>query len=295
MVDDGLAQKPILLSAKETQSLVRQKLEQLDWRRVAIVAGKQRDINIHDPSFWNAKESQPLMKSILDLLYSPIHSLETTSLEEDDQILHKKQLDSLFPLIPSISASISTSTSLSNSNHPNPSKPGKNTKPKDFHIVVLIHGLDGFSSDMDFIATRLRERYGTRRLRIFAPTANHYKTYDGILNGATRILQQLILELGRIRDLEGGNCCFLSVIGHSLGGMYGRCLIGLLHEEGLIPTILKPVNFITLATPHLGSREHSKYLGDKVTSMVLGSFIGLTGSGTFYISLSFYPCRINAC
>jgi hypothetical protein len=140
------------------------------------------------------------------------------------------------------------------------------------HLVVLIHGLDGFSSDMEYIATRLKERY-PESIRTLSPECNHGRTYDGIMNGASRILQCVKNEIKR------GDIKYLSIIGHSLGGLYGRCLVGLLSKEDIIPNFVTPVNFITMATPHLGSREHAKILGEKFTSLVVGSAIGLTGKG----------------
>ncbi|XP_076938354.1 putative lipase C4A8.10 [Bidens hawaiensis] len=50
----------------------------------------------------------------------------------------------------------------------------------------------------------------------------------------------------------------ISFVAHSLGGLVARYAIGKLYEnhpEGRIAG-LKPVNFITFATPHLGSRGH---------------------------------------
>jgi triacylglycerol esterase/lipase EstA (alpha/beta hydrolase family) len=145
--------------------------------------------------------------------------------------------------------------------------------PLPVHLVVLIHGLDGFATDMEFIATRLVERY-PHKIRILAPECNHGKTYDGILLGATRILVCVKNEIKR------GDVKYISIIGHSLGGLYGRCLVGLLGKDGIIPNQVTPVNFVTLATPHLGSREHGKILGQQFTSLVVGSAIGLTGKGS---------------
>lgn len=142
----------------------------------------------------------------------------------------------------------------------------------DIHLVVLIHGLDGFSSDLEFIAKRLQQRF-TTPLRTLSPKCNHWKTHDGIMNGAQRILECVL------KELEHPGIKYISIIGHSLGGLYARCLVGLLYKHGVIPDKVIPINFITLATPHLGSREHAKILGEKFTSLVLGSVIGLTGKG----------------
>ncbi|KAI8900807.1 putative serine esterase-domain-containing protein, partial [Globomyces pollinis-pini] len=137
------------------------------------------------------------------------------------------------------------------------------------HLLVLVHGIEGFNTDMEFIASRFKSRYPS--LKVLAPTCNHGMTHDGIMNGALRILDCIIDEL------ESGEIGYISLIGHSLGGMYSRCLIGLLYQNKIIPDLVKPVNFITLATPHLGSREHAKILGDKVASLMVDTIGSQTG------------------
>lgn len=198
----------------------------------------KKELDLENPLFWTFPASQPLLKSIVSLLINDTHTLPYKS--------------ALLPLDDNDSVPI--------------------------HLVVLIHGLDGYDSDMHFIASKLTQRYPDHSLHTLCPTCNHGKTYDGILAGSTRILQQVVLEIGRIGPRK---CKYISVIGHSLGGLYGRCLLGLMHDEGIVPLALKPMTFISLATPHLGSREHAKILGGTLTSVILGNVIGLTGSGTF--------------
>ncbi len=83
--------------------------------------------------------------------------------------------------------------------------------------------------------------------------------------GASGILLAVMEEIKRCQASK----IFISVIGHSLGGIYGRCLIGLMMEEGLfnpdVPRPIIPLNYISLATPHLGSRSHGKILGERFT------------------------------
>lgn len=95
-----------------------------------------------------------------------------------------------------------------------------------------------------------------------------------------RLADEVISVIGRYPHL-----CKISFIGHSLGGLVARYAIGLLygrnflsglprvdgtaenngsvdvlHEENYIGKIagLEPINFITCATPHLGSRGHKQ-------------------------------------
>ena len=142
----------------------------------------------------------------------------------------------------------------------------------EYHLVVLIHGLEGFNTDLKYISNKLRQRF-PGVLKTLAPDCNHGRTFDGIMNGANRILE--LVE----REIAGGAVKYISFIGHSLGGLYARCVVGLLHQKGMIPSLVIPVNFITLATPHLGSREHSKVLGQRFTGLLVGTVVGQTGKG----------------
>jgi hypothetical protein len=219
------------LSTNTLEDLMLVKLNNLNWKRMALIPPASQDYEIMNNSFWTSKISIPMISNMVEWIRNtmqPSISLETV-------------------------ASVKSSVPV--------------------HLVVLIHGLDGFSSDMEYIATRLKDRY-PEPIRTLSPECNHGRTYDGIMNGATRILHCVKNEIKR------GDIKYLSIIGHSLGGLYARCLVGLLSKEEIVPNLVTPVNFITMATPHLGSREHAKILGEKFTSLVVGSAIGLTGKGT---------------
>ena len=77
-------------------------------------------------------------------------------------------------------------------------------------------------------------------------------TYDGIETGAERVTQEIE---DHIADLEkdGSKIKKLSMFGYSLGGLVARYSIGLLYSNGWFDRI-KPVNFTTFASPHLGVR-----------------------------------------
>jgi alpha-beta hydrolase superfamily lysophospholipase len=50
---------------------------------------------------------------------------------------------------------------------------------------------------------------------------------------------------------------YFSVVGHSLGGLYARAMLAPLAAAGVFDRI-QPVNFVTLAAPHLGCRQLMK-------------------------------------
>ena len=145
-------------------------------------------------------------------------------------------------------------------------------KPENIHLAILIHGLEGLNTDFQYISNRIKARF-QGQVKCISPECNHSKTMDGILNGATRIFN--IIK----QEVDNGGVSHISLVGHSLGGIYARCVAGLLLKADIIPKLVMPMNFITLATPHLGSREHSKILGSKFTAMLAGTVVGQTGKG----------------
>lgn len=77
-------------------------------------------------------------------------------------------------------------------------------------------------------------------------------TYDGIEIGAERValeIEETLEQLAR----DGYDIKKLSMVGYSLGGLVARYAAGLLQHKGWMDKI-KPVNFTTFASPHLGVR-----------------------------------------
>lgn len=134
------------------------------------------------------------------------------------------------------------------------------------HLVVLVHGLEGKASDFDFITERIKAQ-SDRALLCLAPTCNQGSTNDGIQQGATRIYTWL-LEI--IQNIEF--TCELSFICHSLGGLYTRYLIGMLFQNNMIPSRMVPKNYISIATPHLGSRQLTRLLPQSLLSSLMKAF-----------------------
>ena len=77
-------------------------------------------------------------------------------------------------------------------------------------------------------------------------------TYDGIETGGERVTQE-VEELLEELIKAGTPIAKLSIVGYSLGGLIARYAIGLLYSKGWFEKI-KPINFTTFATPHLGVR-----------------------------------------
>lgn len=121
------------------------------------------------------------------------------------------------------------------------------------HLCVLVHGLWGNGSHLNYLTTSLRNKYPDDELTILVCERNSSTfTYDGIEVGAERVTREIE---DTIRDLkeDGVKVDRFSIVGYSLGGLIARYTIGLLDSKGYFDYI-KPVNFTTFASPHLGVR-----------------------------------------
>ncbi|KAK2808750.1 hypothetical protein FQN50_004422 [Emmonsiellopsis sp. PD_5] len=126
------------------------------------------------------------------------------------------------------------------------------SQKKADHLCVLVHGLYGNPSHLDYIAGALRERYA-EELYILAVTRNAGPlTYDGVERGGERVAHEIEEALEMLHE-QGYNIKKLSMVGYSLGGLVARYAIGLLYSKGYFDKI-EPVNFTTFATPHVGVR-----------------------------------------
>ncbi|KAL8777879.1 MAG: hypothetical protein Q9213_007671 [Squamulea squamosa] len=121
------------------------------------------------------------------------------------------------------------------------------------HLCVLVHGLWGNPSHLDYLAKSLRGKHPEDKLNILVAKSNSGSyTYDGIETGGERVTQE-IEELLEELIQAGTPAAKLSIVGYSLGGLIARYAIGLLYSKGWFEKI-KPINFTTFASPHLGVR-----------------------------------------
>ncbi|KAJ3272410.1 hypothetical protein HDV01_005593 [Terramyces sp. JEL0728] len=137
------------------------------------------------------------------------------------------------------------------------------------HLVVLLHGINGTSSELDYVKEQLIQHFGSETVVFENPTINEGFTNDGCLKGAGRIYDW-VMDQQKTMDIG-----YISFVCHSLGGIYARAVIGMMYSEQIIPSRMMPLNYITLATPHLGARQHA-HLGDTITGMVVKVVCGPT-------------------
>ncbi|KAJ3325880.1 hypothetical protein HDV06_002265 [Boothiomyces sp. JEL0866] len=139
------------------------------------------------------------------------------------------------------------------------------------HLVLLIHGVNGYASDMDYIAEKIH-KIAPKDTIIQAPLCNQKLSHDGILVCAQRYLKWIKWFIDKYENINE-----ISMLGHSLGGLYGRCLVGLLYKENIIPDRLKPRNFIALSTPHLPPAHQDWLFGKSLRNWGLKMLIGKSG------------------
>ncbi|PKA48759.1 hypothetical protein AXF42_Ash018701 [Apostasia shenzhenica] len=138
------------------------------------------------------------------------------------------------------------------------------------HLVVLVHGILGSNDDWKYAASQFI-RMLPDKVIVHCSERNMYKlTLDGVDIMGERLAEEVAEVINRRPGLQK-----ISFIAHSVGGLVSRYAIGRLyrlavksqenlanvaHNEHAKGTIygLKAMNFITVATPHLGSRGNKQ-------------------------------------
>ncbi|XP_010277037.1 PREDICTED: uncharacterized protein LOC104611600 [Nelumbo nucifera] len=198
------------------------------------------------------------------------------------------------------------------SNQRNVVTPKGNSKSNEEpdHLLVLVHGILASPSDWTYVEAELKRRLGSKFL-IYASSSNTYtKTFTGIDGAGRRLANEVIQVVQQTESLKK-----ISFLAHSLGGLFARYTVGVLyssntcisdHPDDLADSSygksevsacsskgdtiagLEPINFITLATPHLGVRGRKQLpflLGvpilEKLAAPIAPFFVGRTGRQLF--------------
>ncbi|KAG8635448.1 putative lipase YDR444W isoform X2 [Manihot esculenta] len=172
------------------------------------------------------------------------------------------------------------------------------------HLLVLVHGILASPSDWTYVEAELKKRLGKNFL-IHASESNTYtKTFYGIDGAGKRLADEVMQVVKKTDSLKR-----ISFLAHSLGGLFARYAMAVLYSENALSTSesndhvdstlpnsarrcaiagLDPINFVTLATPHLGVRGRKQLpflLGipilEKLAPQMAPILAGLTGSQLF--------------
>ncbi|XP_004485889.2 uncharacterized protein [Cicer arietinum] len=183
-----------------------------------------------------------------------------------------------------------------------------NLKNDPDHLLVLVHGIWSSPSDWSYTEAELKTHLGKSFL-IYASSSNAYtKTFTGIDEAGKRLADEVMQVVKKTKSLKR-----ISFVAHSLGGLFARYAISVLYSpdtynsgqlgdsmncmmensqrtdfsRGTIAG-LEPINFITLATPHLGVRGKKQLpflfgvsILEKLVAPIAPLFIGRTGTQLF--------------
>ncbi|KXZ51765.1 hypothetical protein GPECTOR_11g209 [Gonium pectorale] len=119
------------------------------------------------------------------------------------------------------------------------------------HLIVVQHGLWGMPANTAYLCDLLCNQLGPGYHVLNSNVNSGNLTYDGIDLCGDR-LHALVLDTIKALAAQQTPVTAISLIGYSMGGLVTRYLAGKLFAEGLFDTVT-PINFITIATPHLGS------------------------------------------
>lgn len=187
---------------------------------------------------------------------------------------------------------------------------GNGDSPTPTHLVVMVNGIIGSAQNWRYAAKQFCCKY-PEHLIVHCSECNYSMlTFDGVDVMGERLAEEVISVIKRHPGVQK-----ISFIGHSLGGLVARYAIARLYGRGVTEEPhqsngqcrvdeseedscqkynfkgkiagLEPMNFITCATPHLGSRGHKQvpvfcgfYTLEKVAAR--GSWLlGRTGKHLF--------------
>ncbi|CAK9329810.1 unnamed protein product [Citrullus colocynthis] len=147
------------------------------------------------------------------------------------------------------------------------------------HLVIMVNGLIGSAADWRYAAGQFVKKLPDKVIVHRSECNTSRSTFDGVDTMGERLAEEVLGVIRRRPQLQK-----ISFVAHSLGGLVARYAIGRLFDH--IPQLkssgaqsfsaeeqkqhikpfhhariagLEPVNFITVATPHLGSRGNKQF------------------------------------
>ena len=160
------------------------------------------------------------------------------------------------------------------------------------HLIVIMHGMWGSSGHMREIVESIKIKYP--QVIIYNSTVNtFFYTFQGIDYCGYRLqlgIQQFILDYqqsqpqqqqqGQEQSQQGQQIIdSISFIGYSAGGLFNRYCIGLLYQQNFFNKI-KPIHFITIATPHLGIRHNSRLSTGRISNFIADTMVPIYAGRT---------------
>ncbi|KAK1413005.1 hypothetical protein QVD17_34687 [Tagetes erecta] len=131
-----------------------------------------------------------------------------------------------------------------------------NNKQFPTHLIVMVNGLIGSAHNWRFAAKQFLKKYPEDIVVHCSKRNSSLLTFNGVDVMGNRLANEVVSVIKRHPNLQQ-----ISFIGHSLGGLIARYAIAKLYTRDSTNSSeriagLVPINFITIATPHLGSGGH---------------------------------------
>ncbi|XP_078434003.1 putative lipase C4A8.10 isoform X1 [Wolffia australiana] len=151
------------------------------------------------------------------------------------------------------------------------------------HLVVMVNGIIGSANDWKYASEQFLKKL-PGRVAVHRSQSNYLTlTFDGVDMMGERLAEEVKALVKNRPGLQS-----ISFVAHSLGGLIARYAIGLLYEPPGRVVGLEPANFVTVATPHLGSRGHRQLpflcgvpLLERSASLAAHFIVGRTGRHLF--------------
>ncbi|CAM8882831.1 unnamed protein product [Rhodiola kirilowii] len=148
------------------------------------------------------------------------------------------------------------------------------------HLIIMVNGIIGSPTNWEYAARQFVDRYPQDVVVHCSESNSSLLTFNGVDVMGERLAEEVISAVNRYPNLQK-----ISFIAHSLGGLVARYAVAKLYGRdstsgvsqekvnggGIMPDDscleknyygkvagLIPMNFITCATPHLGSRGHNQ-------------------------------------
>ncbi|KAL3819535.1 hypothetical protein ACJIZ3_005440 [Penstemon smallii] len=133
------------------------------------------------------------------------------------------------------------------------------SKVQPDHLVIMVNGIIGSAADWRYAGEQFVKNLPDKVIVHRSECNPSRLTFDGVDKMGERLAEEV---MDVIKRWPGVNK--ISFVAHSLGGLVARFAVGRLFElSGPQPDQariggLEPMNFVTFATPHLGSRGHKQ-------------------------------------
>lgn len=155
----------------------------------------------------------------------------------------------------------------------------------NYHLVVLVHGIWGNPSHMSYLAHQIErnvESAAANEKIVVYKTGSHsgYLTYDGVDVNGKRISDEIVAETEKLNTHQEGQVTKFTLIGYSMGGLVARYALGILYHDGFFDNI-KPVQFVTFCTPHVGLVNPSTSLLSRMFNFLAPYVLAQTGQHFF--------------